>query len=64
MIKETKIGEAVIVKQTTYYFYSSEEDQKNDKYWLCTSDPKKAEEVKRQMRNFQFLKFKRLGRGE
>ena len=37
MIKETKIGEAVIVEQTTYYYYASEVDQKEDKFVLCTS---------------------------
>jgi len=50
MIKETKIGEAVIVEQTTYYYYASEEDRKNDKFFLCTSDRKKINEVKRQLR--------------
>lgn len=51
MIKETKIGNAVIVEQTTFYYYPSKEDQKNDNYSFCTSDRKKINEVKRQLRN-------------
>lgn len=50
MIKETKIGDAVIVEQTTYYYYRSEEDRKNDIFFFCTSDRKKINEVKRQIR--------------
>ena len=46
MIKETKIGEAIIVEQTTYY-YASEEDRKDDKFGFCTSDKKKINESKR-----------------
>lgn len=50
MIKETKIGEAVIVEQTTYYYYASEEDIKDDKFVFCTSDKKKINETKRQLK--------------
>lgn len=53
MIKETKIGDAVIVEQTTYYYYPSKADQDEDKFFLCTSDKKKINEVKRQLRKFQ-----------
>lgn len=52
MLKETKIGEAVIVEQTTYYYYASEEDRKNDKYVFCTSDRNRIREAKRNLRNF------------
>jgi len=50
MLKETKIGEVVFVEQTTYYVYRSETDIKEDKFFLCTSDRKKINEVKRQVR--------------
>jgi len=51
MIKEIKIGNAVIVEQTTFYYYPSEEERKEDRYTFCTSDRKKINEVKRQLRN-------------
>lgn len=50
MLKETKIGEAIIVEQTTYYYYVSEDDRKDDRFTFCTSDKKKINEVKRQIR--------------
>jgi len=58
MLKETKIGEAVIVAQTTYYYYASEEDRKNDKYVFCTSDRDKINDTKRNLRSF-LKKFKK-----
>ncbi len=60
MIKETKIGEAVIVEQTTYYYYASGEDRKNDKYVFCTSDRNKINQTKRNLRSF----FKKLQRNK
>ena len=56
MIKETKIGDAIIVEQTTYYYYPSEADRKEDKFFLSTSDKRKINEVKRQIRKAQKLK--------
>lgn len=50
MIKEIKIGEAVIVEQTTFYYYASVSDLKEDKYVMCTSDRKKINDIKRQIR--------------
>lgn len=55
MIKETKIGDAVIVEQTTYYYYASEEDQKEDKFVMCTSDRKEINRIKRTIRKAQKL---------
>jgi len=60
MIKETKIGEAIIVEQTTYYYYPSEVDRKNDKYSFCTSDRNKINQTKRNLRSF----FKKLQRNK
>jgi hypothetical protein len=50
MLKETKIGNAVIVTQTTYYLYRSEEDRENDNYFMCTSDKKTIDMYKKQLR--------------
>jgi len=56
MIKETKIGNTIIVEHTTYYVYQSENAHKNDNYYFCTSDRKKINEVKRQLRKSLKLK--------
>jgi len=50
MLKETKIGEAIFVEQTTYYYYASEADRKDDKFTFCTSDRKVYNRYKRQAR--------------
>lgn len=38
MIKETKVGELVIVAQTTYYVYKNKEKREKDEFSICTSD--------------------------
>jgi hypothetical protein len=58
MIKETKIGDAVVVEQTTYYYYKSEEDRKKDIFVLSTSDRKKFNDIKKQLRKFAKAKIK------
>jgi hypothetical protein len=50
MLKETKIGDAVLVVQTTYYLYRSEEDRKEDKYFVSTSDKKTIDMYKKQIK--------------
>jgi hypothetical protein len=63
MLKETKIGDAVIVEQTTYYYYASEADRKKDKFFLCTSDRKKINEVKRQIRkNYKLTEKEKINK--
>lgn len=50
MLKETKIGEVVIVAQTTYYVYESPEKRNKDEYFLCTSDAKKIRDLKKDLK--------------
>jgi hypothetical protein len=50
MLKETKIGDAILVVQTTYYLYSSEEDRKNDHFFVSTSDKRTIDTYKKQIR--------------
>lgn len=50
MLKETKIGEVVIVAQTTYYVYESPEKRDKDEFFLCTSDAKKIRDLKKDLK--------------
>jgi hypothetical protein len=46
-LKETKIGDIIIVAQTTYYVYRSAEDRVADKFFVCTSDKKVISALKK-----------------
>jgi hypothetical protein len=49
MLKETKIGEVVIVAQTTYYVYESQEKRDKDEFYLCTSNEKQIRSLKKKL---------------
>lgn len=51
MIKETKIGDYVIVEQTTYYVYNNEEDRKNDHYSMSTSDKRVIKDIEETLKS-------------
>jgi hypothetical protein len=50
MVKETKIGEVVVVAQTTYYVYESQEKRDKDEYYLCTSDARHIRRLKKMLK--------------
>jgi hypothetical protein len=56
MVKETKIGEVVIVTQTKYYVYETQEKRDKDEYFLCTSDAKKIRRMKKQLKEATIVK--------
>lgn len=47
MIKEVKIGEVIIVAQTTYYVYDNQNKRDKDEFYLCTSDEKVIRDMKK-----------------
>jgi single-stranded DNA-binding protein len=50
MLKETKIGEVVIVAQTTYYVYETQEKREKDEFYLCTSNEKQIRNLKKNLK--------------
>jgi hypothetical protein len=58
MLKETKIGEVVIVAQTTYYVYETPEKRKKDEFYLCTSDAKKIRSLKKTLKEAMIVNKK------
>lgn len=50
MIKETKIGNVIIVAQTTYYVYESQEKRDKDEFYLTTSDQKVIRSLKKRVK--------------
>lgn len=50
MIKETKIGDVIIVKQTTWYVYDGDENRNQDKPNLITSDKKIIKDLKKRLK--------------
>jgi hypothetical protein len=50
MLKESKIGEVVIVAQTTYYVYETQEKREKDEYFMCTSDAKRIRSLKKKLK--------------
>lgn len=50
MIKEETIGSVVFVEQTTFYIYENEEAHQKDHAYLRTSDKKKFDSYKKQIR--------------
>jgi len=59
MVKETKIGEVVIVAQTTYYVYETQEKRDKDEFYLCTSDEKKIRGMKKLLKEAMILNNKK-----
>jgi hypothetical protein len=55
MLKETKIGEVVIVAQTTYYVYESQEKREKDEFYLCTSNEKQIRRMKKALKDATFV---------
>lgn len=53
MLKEEKIGEVVIVAQTTFYVYESEEKRKKDEFYVCTSDIKVIQNIRKQAKKLE-----------
>jgi hypothetical protein len=50
MLKETKIGEVIVVAQTTYYVYETQAKRDKDEYYLCTSDEKQIRNMKKKLK--------------